>query len=62
MKKATSLSYYTIRKWYKKFRLQLPSDNTGLYGEVEVDESFFGKLRFGKQRLAIGAIERHFMS
>lgn len=59
VKKATDLSYYTIRKWYKKFRLQLPKDDTKLYGEVEVDESFFGKLRFGRQRLVIGAIERH---
>ena len=59
VRKATNLSYYTIRKWYKKFRLQLPEDSTKLYGEVEVDESFFGKLRFGKQKLVIGAIERH---
>ncbi len=59
VKKATNLSYLTIRTWYKKFRLQLPRDDTKLYGEVEVDESFFGKLRFGRQRLVIGAIERH---
>ena len=57
--KTTNISYLTIRKWYKKFRQQLPEDKTKLYGEVEVDESFFGKLRFGRQRLVIGAIERH---
>ncbi len=28
VKKAINLSYYTIRKWYKKFRLQLPKDDT----------------------------------
>lgn len=57
--KATNLSYLTIRKWYKKFRLQLPEDDTKLYGEVEADESFIGRLRFGHQQLVIGVIERH---
>lgn len=59
VRKATSLSYLTIRTWYKKFRIQLPYDQTKLYGEVEADESFFGKLRFGHQQLVIGVIERH---
>ena len=59
IRKATGLSYLTIRRWIWKFREQLPKDKTRLYGEVEVDESFFGKRKYGKQRLAIGAIERH---
>lgn len=59
VRKATGISYLTIRTWYKKFRSQLPVDTTKLYGEVEADESFFGKLRFGHQQLVIGVIERH---
>ena len=59
VKKATSLSYLTIGRWFWKLRTQLPRDKTKLYGEVEVDESFFGKQKFGQQRLVIGAIERH---
>lgn len=59
VRKATSISYLTIRKWYRKLRIQLPKDHTRLYGEVEADESFFGKLRFRHQQLVIGVIERH---
>ena len=58
MKKATGLSYLTIRSWIWKLREQLPKDRTKLYGEVEVDESFFGKQKYGKQRLVIGLRKR----
>lgn len=60
IRRQLDLSYLTVRRWLKKFRLLLPEDKTApLYGEVEVDESFFGKRKFHKQRLVIGAIERH---
>lgn len=59
MKRQLNLSYLTVRRWLKKLRTLLPEDRTApLYSEVEVDESFFGKRKFGKQRLVIGAIER----
>lgn len=57
--KTLGISELTIRNWYMKFRHQLPEDHTMLYGEVEVDESFFAKKESGKQTLVIGAIERH---
>lgn len=59
MRRQLNLSYLTIRRWLKKLRILLPEDRSpALYSEVEVDESYFGKLKFGRQRLVIGAIER----
>ncbi len=59
IKRQLNLSYLTIRRWIRKLRQLLPEDSTTqLYSEVEVDESYFGKLKFGRQRLVIGAIER----
>ncbi len=59
IKRQLNLSYLTIRQWIRKLRQLLPEDSTTqLYSEVEVDESYFGKLKFGRQRLVIGAIER----
>ena len=48
-------NYHCHRRIYKL----VWGDKTKLYGEVEVDESYFGKQKYGKQRLVIGAIERH---
>ena len=48
-------NYHCHRRIYKL----VWGDKTKLYGEVEVDESYFGKQKYGKQRLVISAIERH---
>ena len=55
---ATGLSYTTIHRWYWRFRAHLPEALPELSGIVEVDESFFGKQRYGHQTLVVGAIER----
>lgn len=52
------VSYTTVRRWYWRFRLQLPSAAPKLSGIVEVDESFFGKQKYGHQALVAGALER----
>lgn len=54
------VSYETVKRWYTKLRTQLPDANTGLLldGIVEIDESFFGKRRYGHQTIVVGAIER----
>lgn len=55
---ATGLSYTTIARWYKRFREHLPADGGELLsGIVAVDEAWFGKRRYGKQTIVIGAIE-----
>lgn len=55
---AVGLSYTTVRRWYWRFRQQLPSTLPELAGLVEVDEAFFGKQKYGRQTMVIGAIER----
>lgn len=56
---ALSIEYPTIERWYKRFRQHLPLDTLyRLSGIVEVDESYFGKRRYGHQVIVIGAIER----
>jgi hypothetical protein len=57
-RKLCSVSYPTIRKWFRRFRLVLPKDETNLQDLVEVDESAFGKQKFGRQTWIAGAIER----
>ncbi len=52
------VSYPTVRRWFARFRTQLPASELKLSGIVEVDESFFGKQKFGQQTIVIGAIER----
>lgn len=52
------VSYPTVRRWFRRFRALLPASNLKLSGIVEVDESFFGKRRYGAQALVAGAIER----
>lgn len=55
----TRLSYLTIRRWVKRFRRTLRRLRTDkLRDIVEIDESFFGKRRYGHQRCVVGAIER----
>ena len=55
------LSYPTVHKWLDKLRSLLPEDKSKLSGLVEIDESFFGKMKFTKSggfKLVVGAIER----
>ncbi len=55
----TRVSYFTIRKWIKCFRRALRKRKTDkLHDVVEINESFFGKRRYGYQRCIVGAIER----
>ena len=54
----TSVSYPTVRRWYRRFRALVPQSNLQLSGIVEVDESFFGKQKYGQQTIVVGAIER----
>ncbi|MDK2899065.1 MAG: transposase [Patescibacteria group bacterium] len=54
----TGLSYTTIARWYAKFRNHIPPDGGELLsGVVAVDEAWFGKKRYGKQTIVMGAIE-----
>jgi len=54
----TDVSYTTVRRWYGRFREQLPPAAPELSGIVEVDESFFGRQKYGHQTMVVGAIER----
>ncbi len=59
VKELTGLSYPTIARWYGLFRIHLPSsDNVVLAGEIEADESFFGRQKFHNQEIVIGVTER----
>lgn len=53
-----NISYPTAHRWLTRFRAVLPSSRLQLSGIVEVDESFFGKQRYGQQTIVVGAIER----
>jgi transposase-like protein len=52
------VSYPTVKRWYTKFRENIPEGNVILSGIVEVDESFFGRQKYHQQKLVVGAIER----
>lgn len=53
------VSYPTVARWYWRFRALVPKDSTEmLSGIVEVDESWFGRKRYGHQTIVVGAIER----
>lgn len=52
-------SYPTIRRWFRSFRIVLPHSKIALCGDIECDESFFGRRKYGHQTMVIGAIERH---
>lgn len=58
VKNLTGISYTTTCRWYSRFRLHLPRDKTLLNGIVEVDESFWGKRKYGNQKIVIGVIDR----
>ena len=57
---ATGLSDATINRWFWRFRALIPKDDSSemLSGIVEVDESWFGKRKFGGQTIVMGGIER----
>jgi transposase-like protein len=59
VKAFTGVSYVTIARWSWRFRQHLPQDEQMLAGIVEVDEAFFGRKRYGNQRLVLGMLERH---
>lgn len=50
------LSYPTIRRWFKKFRTVLPQERQKITGVAEVDESYIGKKKYGRQQLIMGGI------
>lgn len=52
------VSYPTVRRWFRRFRALVPQSRLQLSGIVEVDESFFGRQKFGHQAIVVGAIER----
>ena len=54
------VSYTAVRRWYWRFRRHLPAElqQGQLLGIVEVDEAYFGKKKYGRQTIVIGAIER----
>ena len=52
------VSYTTVNRWYWRFRQHVPETAPELSGVVEVDESFFGRQKYGGQKLVAGAIER----
>lgn len=54
----TGVTYPTVRRWFRRFRALVPTSTLQLSGIVEVDESFFGKQKYGQQTIVIGAIER----
>lgn len=56
----TGLSYPTVRLWWQRFREHLPDSSEVTLDElIEVDESFFGKQKYGHQTIVVGAIERN---
>lgn len=52
------LSYPTVQRWYARFREHLPTPSGMLEGPTEVDESYWGRRRFGHQTLVAGARAR----
>lgn len=50
------ISYPTVDDWLTKLRMALPTSREVLDGNTEVDGSYFGRRKFGSQRLVIGAI------
>lgn len=54
--KIVGLSYPAVSTWLRRFRQALPRKQQSLAGLIEVDGSYFGKRKFGRQKLVIGAI------
>lgn len=54
-----NVSIPTARRWFRRFQYNLPYKRRGkLAGEVEIDEAFIGKRRYGNQSIIIGGFER----
>lgn len=55
------VSYTTAARWYGRFRVRTPDESAAiLEGLVQIDESYFGKLRSKQpQTIVVGAIEPH---
>lgn len=52
------VSYTTVSRWYKRFRLQLPEGTIELSDVVQVDESYFGKQKSQQEQVIVtGGIE-----
>lgn len=59
VKELTGMSYPTIARWYGLFRDHLPdSGGVVLTGEIEADESFFGRRKYHNQEIVMGVTER----
>ena len=57
-RRLSHVSYTTVARWYQRFREQVPEAPTTLKGLVQIDESYFGKLRSRQPQLIVaGAIE-----
>jgi len=54
----TGLSAVTVRRWFRRFRFHLSYESPFLAGDVEADEAFVGRRRFGNQKVVLGAVER----
>ena len=50
------LSYTTIERWFRRFRASLEPSDVVLEDIVEIDGSYFGKMKYGSQALVAGAI------
>lgn len=55
----SGLSAPTVRRWFRLFRSNFAQDSPDFMGPVvEVDESFFGRKRHGRQRIVLGMLDR----
>lgn len=50
------ISYPTIERWLDRLRSSLPESDVVLEDIVEIDGSFFGRKKYGSQKLVAGAI------
>ena len=50
------LSYPTIERWFRRLRAALEPSDVVLEDIVEIDGSYFGRLKYGSQELVAGAI------
>ena len=54
--KLTGISYPIVERWLVRLRAALAPSDVVLEDIVEIDGSFFGRLKYGKQKLVAGAI------
>jgi transposase-like protein len=54
----SGVSAPTARRWMRLFRASLPPNEAEFCGTVEVDESFLGRRRHGRQAIVLGMLER----